>query len=120
MEDCPEILGKGRYGTVFMAMVEENEEGKPPKPGGVIAVKELLLNPDVGGFGTKMRLDQVMRGQNLRGLGGCWGIMLRFDRLMRGQNLGFVGGSGLWSFQMMRLDHVIHRLRTGYTLFNDS
>lgn len=71
MEDCPEILGKGRYGTVFMAMVEENEEGKPPKPGGVIAVKEMLLNPDVGGFGSKMRLDQVMWGPTPRVWGGC-------------------------------------------------
>lgn len=42
-----------------MSMVEENTEGKAPKPGAIIAVKELVLNPDIGGFGSQMRLVQI-------------------------------------------------------------
>ncbi len=43
IESVPEVIGQGRFGIVYMAMVEENVEGAAPKPGSLIAVKEFKL-----------------------------------------------------------------------------
>jgi hypothetical protein len=39
----PELLGKGRFGSVYMAMCESNAPGKNPRPGAFFAVKEMRL-----------------------------------------------------------------------------
>ena len=39
----PELLGKGRFGSVYMAMCESNVPGKNPRAGAFFAVKEMRL-----------------------------------------------------------------------------
>ncbi len=42
----PEVVGIGRFGVVYMAMVEANDTPAPPRPGAVIAIKEIRLEED--------------------------------------------------------------------------
>ena len=52
----PDILGIGRFGVVYMAMVESNETGSEPRPGSVIAIKEISLEEDAA-----LKRDQVAK-----------------------------------------------------------
>jgi hypothetical protein len=52
----PDILGIGRFGVVYMAMVESNETGSGPRPGSVIAIKEIALEED-----SAFKRDQVAK-----------------------------------------------------------
>jgi hypothetical protein len=39
----PELLGKGRFGSVYLAMCESNSPGAHPRPGAFFAIKEMRL-----------------------------------------------------------------------------
>ena len=54
---APELLGKGRFGAVYMAMCESNLPGKHPRPGAFFAVKEMGLR---GGSSRQGQIEKMM------------------------------------------------------------